>query len=252
MGISQMHVSRLIRKSITLHARARPVRGSKRSRGSLCASSVHRRPRLRDRRGMHARADRRLNRVRVLQAAATLAATRGLSFSMSDVAELAQVSRSTVHRAFAGKAELLDAVAIDGWERTLATVRNHRVRAERSVAPVTLRHFERAVLDVAEDFVRADAFIVGAEQIAGRKPVDVIPLVGLVEHELSRLYDVVVDEAGPPRPGAIGDVLAIVTSYRAPERVTSASRCWSTPSLRGVDALTQGELRQIRRICRTA
>ena len=117
---------------------------------------------------MHARADRRLNRVRVLQAAATLAATRGLSFSMSDVAELAQVSRSTVHRAFAGKAELLDAVAIDGWERTLATVRNHRVRAERSVAPVTLRHFERAVLDVAEDFIRADAFIVGAQQIAGR------------------------------------------------------------------------------------
>ena len=168
---------------------------------------------------MHARADRRLNRVRVLQAAATLAATRGLSFSMSDVAELAQVSRSTVHRAFAGKAELLDAVAIDGWERTLATVRNHRVRAERSVAPVTLRHFERAVLDVAEDFIRADAFIVGAEQIAGRKPADVIPLVGMVEHELSRLYEVVADEAGPPRPGAIGDVLAIVTSYRAPERV---------------------------------
>ena len=101
----------------------------------------------------------------------------------------------------------------------MATVRNHRVRAERSVAPVTLRHFERAVLDVAEDFIRADAFIVGAEQIAGRKPADVIPLVGMVEHELSRLYEVVADEAGPPRPGAIGDVLAIVTSYRAPERV---------------------------------
>jgi AcrR family transcriptional regulator len=103
---------------------------------------------------MHARADRRLNRVKVLQAAATLAATRGLSFSMSDVAELAQVSRSTVHRAFAGKAELLDAVAIDNWERTLATVRSHRVRAERAVAPVTLRHFERAVLDVAEEVLK--------------------------------------------------------------------------------------------------
>jgi hypothetical protein len=60
---------------------------------------------------------------------------------------------------------------------------------------------------------------VGAEQIAGRKPVDVIPFVALVEDELSRLYDVAVDEAGPPRPGAIGDVLAIVTSYREPERV---------------------------------
>jgi hypothetical protein len=124
-----------------------------------------------------------------------------------------------VHRAFACKADLLDAVAIDAWERTLSTVRAHRVRAQRALAPVTLRHFERAVLDVAEGFVRADAFMVVAEQVGGRKPAGVLPLVASVEQELGLLYAAAGGEVAAPRPGAIGDVLAIVTSYRAPERV---------------------------------
>jgi AcrR family transcriptional regulator len=70
--------------------------------------------------GRPLRADARRNRERVLTAARAVFAEQGHDAQMDDVARRAEVGVGTVYRHFPTKEALIDAIALDAFERLLA------------------------------------------------------------------------------------------------------------------------------------
>jgi AcrR family transcriptional regulator len=70
--------------------------------------------------GRPLRADARRNRERVLTAARAVFAEQGHDAQMDDVAKRAEVGVGTVYRHFPTKEALIDAIALDAFERLLA------------------------------------------------------------------------------------------------------------------------------------
>jgi AcrR family transcriptional regulator len=80
--------------------------------------------------GRPLRADARRNRERVLTAARAVFAEQGHDAQMDDVARRAEVGVGTVYRHFPTKEALIDAIALDAFERLLAVSKEQVARTD--------------------------------------------------------------------------------------------------------------------------
>jgi AcrR family transcriptional regulator len=97
----------------------------------------------------HLRADAQRNRERVLDAANTLFATRGVDVSVDEIAQLAQVGVGTVYRNFPNKGALLEALIA---ARIAPLVVAAREAAEAEDAGEAFVMFVRRMSDEFADF----------------------------------------------------------------------------------------------------
>jgi AcrR family transcriptional regulator len=95
------------------------------------------------------RADAERNRLRLLDAAKELFATRGLDVTLDDIARHAGVGTGTAYRRFANKEELIDALMVDRIEELSAIARDCLEEPDPWVGLTS--YFERALALMASD-----------------------------------------------------------------------------------------------------
>jgi AcrR family transcriptional regulator len=95
------------------------------------------------------RADAERNRLRLLDAAKELFATRGLDVTLDEIARHAGVGTGTAYRRFANKEELIDALMVDRIEELSAIARDCLEEPDPWVGLTS--YFERALALMASD-----------------------------------------------------------------------------------------------------
>jgi AcrR family transcriptional regulator len=95
------------------------------------------------------RADAERNRLRLLDAAKELFATRGLDVTLDEIARHAGVGTGTAYRRFANKEELIDALMVDRIEELSAIARDCLAEPDPWIGLTS--YFERALALMASD-----------------------------------------------------------------------------------------------------
>jgi AcrR family transcriptional regulator len=129
------------------------------------------------------RADARRNRERVLEAARTCMARQGIDAQVEEIARAADVGVGTVYRHFPTKDDLIEALAMERFERLAEIARG--ALADEDDAWAAFEHLMRASAGIQSEDRALSEVLTSRPEMMGRA-ADSVDMLGLVTELMQR------------------------------------------------------------------